>query len=208
MTGASSTHELEAECRRIVALLHGKPPRRGSVGSLPDSAGIYTVWIASKKGLKDLGLQDQPEEPPLIGRPLYVGKDEASIRKRLQKHFTPRDTGHSTLRRTLASLLDLESRPRRTRIDHPTEKQLRTLVSNFDLTEVDDERLSHWMCLHLEVCAAPSAFTPLRHLERAVGASLHPPLDQERLPMWTPNPWRDQVKAARCRLRDRARATL
>lgn len=50
----------------------------------------------------------------------------------------------------------------------------------------------------------PNGDPLLRHLELAVGAILRPPLDQDRPPMWQPNPWRAQVKAARERLRAQA----
>ena len=205
MNGMARPSALKAERNRVLGVLDETAKTQQVAASLPDSAGIYALWPATERALTELGLEDAPTGPPLMELPFYVGKDTRSVSKRLSKHFTSGDTGHSTLRRTLASLLDLESRPRRTTIERPTQKQLRTLVTNFDLTDADDERLSRWMSENLEVVAAASAFTPLSDLERAVGAILHPPLDQERSPMWEPNPWRDQVAAARRRLRDRAR---
>ena len=124
------------------------------------------------------------------------------------KHFASGDTGHSTLRRTLASLLDLESRPRRSRIVNPTPKQVRALVANFDLASTDDAYLTTWMARHLEVCGFASSFSPLKDLEQADGAVLRPPLDQGRPPMWQPNPWRRLVAGHRQILRDRAHSYL
>jgi hypothetical protein len=205
MTASDISAALADECDRILNRLDETPKTRQAARASPDSPGIYTIWSADPAGLRDLELENKPGETPLMGRPLYVGKATDSTLVRLDKHFDPGDTGHSTARRTLASLLDLESRPRRTTIEHPTPKQLQTLVSNFDLTESADGVLSRWMKENLLVCAAASTFTPLRDLERAVGAVLRPPLDQDRPPMWTPNPWRPQVSEARGRLRDRAR---
>ena len=202
----SEARELQAERIRVLGGLGKAHKTHKAKASLPDSAGIYTLWAAREPSLIDLGLEDVRTEPPLMTRPLYVGKDTRSVRKRLDKHFSSGDTGHYTLRRTLASLLDMESRPRRTGIEHPTPEQLRTLITNFDLTEADDERLTRWMAENLDVCGSASRFSPLGDVERAVGAILHPPLDQERSPMWGPNPWREQVKEARLRLRDRAQA--
>lgn len=175
---------------------------------LPNDPGLYIAWPASALAVADLGLSDVAGEPSLVGRPLYVGKAEDSVEKRLTKHFSSGDTGRSTLRRTLASLLDLESRPRRSTIADPTPEQARTLVANFDLTPSDDERLTSWMAQHLTVFAVPSIFRPLKMVERAVGAELRPPLDQERSPMWSPNPWRAHVAERRQVLRERARLHL
>ena len=175
---------------------------------LPDEPGIYVIWPANPLAIADLGLRDVAGEPSLADRPLYVGKAQDSVRRRLTKHFSSGDTGRSTLRRTLASLLDLESRPRRTNIAYPTPEQVRALVANFDLAERDDERLTRWMAQHLTVCGVASIFSPLRKVERAVGAELRPPLDQERPPMWSPNPWRDYVAECRQALRERARLHL
>src|SRR5439155_13359997 len=101
--------------------------------------------------------------------------------------------------------LDLQSQPRRTSIAHPTAKQLRTMTTNFDLPQEDDDRLTDWLAANIAVRADQSAWQPLVDLERAVGAILRPPLDQGRPPMWEPNPWHAQVMAARRRLQARAR---
>jgi hypothetical protein len=64
------------------------------------------------------------------------------------------------------------------------------------------------MAENLEIRLYPTAYEPLRDLERAVGGKLKPPLDQERSPLWPNNPWREQVAACRERLRLRARQAL
>ncbi|MEX1046420.1 MAG: GIY-YIG nuclease family protein [Actinomycetota bacterium] len=173
---------------------------------LPESAGIYAVWPSEAGALSDLGLREFDGQVPLAERPLYLGKEERSLTRRVATtHFASGDTGHSTLRRSLGALLDLESTPRKSRQATPDEKQLATLIQNYDLEEADDERLTEWMSKNLTVSVAPSSWKPLRDLERAVGAVLKPPLDQDRPPMWEPNPWREQVALVRGRLRERAR---
>jgi hypothetical protein len=197
--------DLEAERDRIVLPL-GEDGPVWTPDELPNEAGIYALWAVEQTTISDLGLEDVEGEPPLASRPLYVGKAQDSLLKRVaEKHLASGDTGHSTVRRTFAGLLDFESRPRRSGIAAPTPRQLRTITTNFDLTKEDDDRLTEWMQGNLVIRAAISPWNPLGQLERAVGAVLRPPLDQERSPMWEPNPWREQVTDARRRLQSRAR---
>lgn len=207
--GDDGRADLLAERDRLLLLVEGTARSTIEKADLPERPGIYVVWAADQRVVNDLNLKDVAGEPPLASRPFYVGKAEDSVRGRLKgKHFASGDTGHSTLRRTLASLLDLESRPRRTRIVNPTPEQVRTLVSNFDLAEREDDYLTRWMAEHLQVCGFASAFSPLKGIERGLGAELRPPLDQERSPMWEPNPWRSLVAERRRVLRERARSHL
>ena len=133
-----------------------------SEAALPRSPGIYAIWAAAESSLDDLGLEDVLGEEPLMTRPLYVGKDTGSLMERLKKHFEPGDTGHSTVRRTLDSLMDMESLPRKTRNERPNEDQVKTLIRNFDLAEQNDQDLSRWMTENLEVAGSASDYLPLR----------------------------------------------
>lgn len=172
----------------------------------PDSPGLYSVSAAVEQALADLGLEDVEGETSLLVRVLYLGKAEDSLRGRLAgTHFKTGKTGWSTLRRTLAALLDLQSCPRPSRIEAPTPEQLQTMTSNYGLLPDDETKLTTWMIENLEVRAAETGSEPLPQLERTVGVVLRPPLDQERTPLWSPNPWRVQVADARARLRVRAR---
>lgn len=197
--------DTSAERDRVLPLLGSDGPIV-LPADLPEEPGLYTIWPVTEKTIRDLGLEDVEGEPALTGRLLYLGKAQDSIFSRVaEKHFVSGDTGHSTLRRTFAALLGLESQPRRSKIANPTPRQMRTMTTNFDLTPSDDERLTGWISENLLTRAAASAWTPLAELEDAVGAILHPPLDQGRRPMWEPNPWREQVKVARQALQSRAR---
>lgn len=197
---------LELERDRVLMSL-SKDGAVLSADQLLGEPGLYALWPASGETLKQLGLKDASGETPLVHRPMYIGKAEDSLAARVaRKHLVSGDTGHSTVRRTLASLLDLQSVPRRSGIRTPTPKQLQTMTTNFDLSPQDDDTLTRWMAEHIVLRATPSHWRPLRDLELAVGAVLRPPLDQDRPPMWSPNPWRDQVATARRRLGDRAKA--
>lgn len=196
----------EREGARVVPLANEAGPEV-PLAKLPDSPGLYTLWARSGDAIEELGLSQVEGFSPLLARPLYLGKAEDSLAKRVaRKHFVSGNTGHSTARRTFAALLDLQSTPRKSRLVNPTPKQLRTMTTNFGLTPDDDDRLTSWLRENLVVKAAPTRWAPLRELEHAVGAILQPTLDQERRPMWSPNPWREQVAACRKCLQARARA--
>jgi hypothetical protein len=179
------------------------------LADLPAKPGLYALWPVGPSALEDLGLEDVDGLDPLMSRPLYLGKAEDSLVKRVAgKHFVSGDTGHSTVRRTLASLLGLEAVPRRSGIVSPTPKQMLTMTANFDLTRTDDDLLTAWMADNLIVRAAVSYWNPLRGLELEVGAVLMPALDLDRPPMWFPNPWRDFASSARRETQSRLRARL
>jgi hypothetical protein len=76
-----------------------------------------------------------------------------------------------------------------------------TLTANFAFAPAEDERLTAWMIARLQIRALATKASPLSAVERAVGAALRPPLDQERKPFWMPNPWRVSVASARERIR-------
>lgn len=95
----TESDELYAERDRVVREL-GRSKAPLSEAALPHSPGIYALWATAESSLGGLGLEDVPGEETLMTRPLYVGKDTSSLMKRLDKHFKPGDTGHSTVRRT------------------------------------------------------------------------------------------------------------
>ncbi len=198
-------HDLNHERDRVLPLLGPDAPTFVAT-DLPEDPGLYALWASKQRTCTDLGLEAVDGEKPLLQRPLYIGKAQGSLRERVaEKHMVSGDTGHSTVRRTFGALLDLESCPRRTTLISPTPRQLRTLTANYDLIPDDDDKLTAWMSSNLIIRGARSDWQPLRDLERAVGAIMRPPLDQEPRPMWEPNPWRSQVSDARERLRRRAR---
>lgn len=172
------------------------------VSGVPTGGGLYSLRAKSTDAVDQLGLSDALNEEPLVERILYLGKAEDSLRSRLaDTHFATGKTGQSTVRRTLAALLGLSPTLRRSRVREPTRKQLMTMSANYSIVGPDDRRLTDWMQQNLEVRGVETTWQPLGGLERAVGAVLKPPLDQETPPMWTPNPWRAQVSEARKRMR-------
>lgn len=200
--------ELEAQAALALEVLGCSMPVIDTPCALPDEPGLYS-FAASMAICKQLGLPDIADQRPLCDGPLYVGKSEDSIRSRVvDTHLAVGETGRSTVRRTLASLLGLPGIPRPTKLKNPTRKQMMQRTANFALGDDDDIWLSEWMAENLEIRGTSSSYRPLRDLERIVGAQLRPPLDQERVPLWSPNPWRAQVAAARDSTRRELRRTL
>ena len=189
--------------------LNVSSPALGTIGSVPTGPGLYSLSTSRELAIADLGLKELEPDEPLTARILYLGKAEDSIAKRLAgTHFTTGKTGHSTVRRTFGALLGLSATTRPSTIASPTRKQLMTMTANFAFTRDDDSRLSDWMLANLEIRAFEAVVPWLGDLERAVGAALRPPLDQELKPLWTPNPWRSSVASARERMRLALRTDL
>lgn len=193
-----------AEIERIlIDLAHESSPC--SLDSLPAAPGLYTLWVTDASALADLGLEDVSGEELLLRRALYLGKAEDSILKRVRNHYQVGRTGWSTLRRSLAGLLCLQPAPRPSKLGTLAHRQLMVATANFGLTETDEERLTEWMRSRLRIRATTSSFSPLKKLEQRIGGEVKPPLDQEKSPLWEPNPWREQVTYARQCLRNQTR---
>jgi GIY-YIG catalytic domain-containing protein len=81
------------------------PRRRYRAGDIPavDGAGVYALFLAAPGALAGVSI-----EP--LGL-IYVGMTESSLEMR--NHFAHRDSGFSTLRRSLGSLLKAELTGRR-----------------------------------------------------------------------------------------------
>lgn len=112
------------------------------------------------------------------------------------------------MRRTFGALLALSAVPRPSGIHNPTRKQLMVATANFAFAEDDEDRLTNWMLANIEIRAYVTRTDSLAKLERAVGAVLKPPLDQERHPFWMPNPWRQPIAASRKSVREALRGEL
>jgi hypothetical protein len=205
----STSASLSVAVERVVRLLSTKASSAATLSDMPTSTGLYTLAANNTNAVAELGLEDFEGQDPLDSRILYLGKAEESLEERIAStHFKTGKTGHSTVRRTFAALLDLESCPRPSKIQHPSEPQIRRGLTNYGLIEEDDQKLTAWMEKNLDVRAAVSEWSPLEELERAAGAILKPPLDQERRALWAPNPWRAHVADRRAVLRERARSRL
>lgn len=179
--------------REAVRLLGAQGPIV-SLTDLPDESGLYALWASSTAALNAIGVTDER----LLDAPLYVGKAEDSIRKRVAgTHFRSGKTGWSTVRRTFAGLLDLQSIPRQ------GNSAIERRTSNYGLTPTDEERLTSWMVTSLLVRAAPVAVTEIRETEHAVTVVLEPALNIKNA-AWA-SELRTRAKASRARLRVRAR---
>lgn len=164
--------------------------------AVPNAPGLYAIHADAASWLK-LGLGAPPD-----GRPLYVGKAQASLRSRdLSTHFASGKTGQSSPRRSFAALLNagairLHTIPRR--LDNPEPKKW----SHYALTPADDDRLTAWMTEHLRLAtwSAPTN-TDLVALEGTVMRHWLPPLNINGVR----TPWTGHLKAARREMADNAK---
>jgi hypothetical protein len=202
-------HRLEATLRGAVRALAVDGTPVDGLDELPAAPGLYTLSVRRPAALGELGLEDLQPDAPLTRRVLYLGKSESSLADRLSEtHFATGESGRSTVRRTCGSLLGLCAISRPSGIVNPTRKQLMTVTANFAFEPTDDRRLTEWMLANLGIRVFPTRWSPLKTLERRVGSLLRPPLDQEKDPLWSPNPWRSSVAGARERNQTRLRAVL
>lgn len=152
-----------------------------------DVAGLYAIY-GTPGTWRQLGLRD-----PSDGRPLYVGKAEASLKARdLKQHFKSGSTGASTVRRTFAAMLRDALGFRGV----PRNKTTPGKWSHFALDDNHEAALSEWMRenLTLAVWPEPHGRVDLHAIERGVVARLVPPLNLQDNPT---SRWREQVSAAR-----------
>lgn len=127
---------------------------------------------------------------------LYLGKTESSQKKRdVGEHLADGQTGHSTLRRSLGSLLreelNLKPRPR-----SDTEKSTKRFT-NFKFEAAGEERLTAWMKNHLSLgfCALPDLTIPeLVEREKRLIRFSKPPLN---ILNNLESPYRAELKSAR-----------
>jgi hypothetical protein len=129
-----------------------------AVAALPGTAGLYAWWappevLAPFHGLTNSGDGGQ--------RLLYVGKAKR-LRSRIASNHL-RDSGRSTLRRTLAGLL------------MPTEAYRTTWTDRVVLVPEDERRLTDWMHRHLTLTWSERP-DPVP-LETALISRLRPPLN-------------------------------
>ncbi|WP_405906198.1 MULTISPECIES: GIY-YIG nuclease family protein [unclassified Streptomyces] len=104
----------------------------GAVTDLPTTAGLYAWWAPSEV----LASFDGPASSgDPAQRLLYLGKAKRLRSRVVSNHL--RDSGRSTLRRTLAGLL------------MPTEGYRTTWTDRVVLTPEDERRLTDWMHQHL-----------------------------------------------------------
>ncbi|MDG5806033.1 GIY-YIG nuclease family protein [Streptomyces ossamyceticus] len=128
--------------------------------ALPTTAGVYAWWapptvLTSFPGPVNTGDAGR--------RLLYLGKASRLRSRVVSNHL--RDSGRSTLRRTLAGLLML------------TESYRTTWTDRVVLIPEDEERLTQWMHHHLTLTWTEHP-DPVP-LERKLISQLHPPLNVE-----------------------------
>ena len=155
---------------------------------IPTEPGVYLVYSDSPIGV----LRHQPGD-----RPVYVGKADDGLRRRLQKEHHG-DTGRSTLRRSLAALLKDELRLHC--IPRPTQGDYKPInFTNYSLEPESDSALTDWMERNLWFELRPTRHP--KHAEDQLVSEACPALN---LAGWQ-NPFADTLRAARKRCADEAR---
>jgi GIY-YIG catalytic domain-containing protein len=133
-----ASDEIAAGLRRTPLL--SIPEMRAALDADRSAHGIYAWWLVNADALPEVPTAPHPTEP--VGL-LYVGigpggvNSKRTLRARFRDHT--RDTGRSTLRRVLASLLYEQEGWRPYWTDRPL------------LTERDNDALSAWLTTNLRV---------------------------------------------------------
>jgi hypothetical protein len=166
----------DATVQRATADLLSAPQALGRAPSaLPTTAGVYAWWAPPEVMVSFPG----PANTGDAGRRLlYLGKASRLRSRVVSNHL--RDSGRSTLRRTLAGLL------------MPTESYRTTWTDRVVLIPEDEQRLTHWMHHHLTLTWTEHP-DPVP-LEKELISQLHPPLNVEGAEHGAS---RDRVKQAR-----------
>jgi hypothetical protein len=150
---------LDTTALQVKSDLLAKPhPLGAAVTALPTTSGLY-AWWATSDVLADFAGPAIANDPAL--RLLYLGKAKRLRTRIVSNHL--RDSGRSTLRRTLAGLL-MSAEGYRT-----------TWTDRVVLTAGDEQRLTGWMHEHL--CLTWSEVPDPAPLETELIAQLRPPLN-------------------------------
>jgi hypothetical protein len=150
------------------------------------AAGVYALFLTDPVALPALTV-------PTSGA-LYVGMAELSLKDR--NHFVHGDSGFSSPRRSLGSLLKDELRL--TAIRRGTGSSLRN-IAKFRFPDDGEQRLSAWMDRYLRYSLARVS-SDVRAVERRLIGELKPPLN---LTHW-PNPQAAHLRSLRRACRDEA----
>lgn len=153
-----------------------------ATAALPPRTGLY-AWWARPEVLPGL---PGPPHPAGSGRLLYLGVAARSLRTRIVGAHL-RDSGRSTLRRTLAGLL-LGSEGYRTRWSDSGDRVV--------LVPGDEERLTAWM--HRNLALTWCEHTDPRSAEHELITALAPPLNVQGA---APSETRNRVRRAKAAFR-------
>ena len=159
-------------------------------GQAPSSPGVYGIFLRDRS---ELQLRDG-----LPNGLIYIGMSGNLAAREYDMHFSSRNTGFSTLRRSIGALLKEElalvAMPRGS---GRTESNYR----NYRFKPDGEDRLTSWMMENLEVGIYPTGGDH-EAVEKVLIAALQPPLC---LTGW-PNPEAGFIKALRKLCADDARS--
>jgi hypothetical protein len=162
---------------------------RYRANAIAGGAGVYACFLAAPGALAGLSV-----EPSGL---IYLGR---TSNLEVRNNFAHRDSGFSTLRRSLGALLKEELRLQAIpRGDVP----LRNNWRYYRFREEDEQRLTDWMIAHLTYGFAIVG-DDIKTVEQALIAELRPPLN---LTGWPTNPQEPYLRKLRDACRDEARRT-
>lgn len=164
-----------------------------AVELVPGEPGLYAFY-GDRTAWSSLGLR-----PNFPDQPLYVGKAERSLNGRdVRTHFAAGKTGSSTVRRSLAALLNRELGL----VPVPRNTAKPDGSANFALDPASETKLSEWMRHRLDLATwSRIGEASLDVVETAVIRQLRPPLNLDKV-----GEPRTQLRTARKRMADFARA--
>jgi hypothetical protein len=162
--------------------------------TVPSAPGLY-AFQGNARVWEQLRLGSPPD-----GRPLSVGKAEHSLLSRdVKTHFATGKTGSSTLRRSLAAILQVDLGL----VAQPRNPLKPGYYANFRLEPDGDARLTSWIEQNLFISIWPNRRNVvLNTLETAILRQLLPPLNLAKIQ----TPWKADIAAGRRRMSDQARA--
>lgn len=153
------------------------------------ASGVYAIYLNEGSALAAFA--------PVQHGLLYIGQSKDLAAREIEHHFGDKNTGFSTLRRSIGAILSgelgLSAHPR-------SKGASESNVRNYRFSEAGDQRLSGWMAEHLSVAVYPTA--DYAEIEPELIRLLKPVLN---LKGWE-NPQRTEIKLLRKRCADQARA--
>ena len=156
--------------------------------SAPGKSGVYAISLRTRKAFAGF--------PEGKDRLIYIGQCRNLVHRIFGQHFSTGKTGSSALRRSLGALLKHElSLKAIPRAPGPLERN----VLNYRFDPDSEDRLTKWMCHHLEV--GVHASPNYDALEHSLVQRFRPLLN---LTTW-PNPYRDKIKQLHNECADEAR---
>ena len=138
----------------------------------PSSMGIYGLFLAENSTLFEFGKG---------GQVIYIGIAKNLKQRDYNQHFNSRNSGSSTLRRSIGAVLKAELKLNAIPRGNENDKKR---FDNYKFCIEHEERLISWMIENLRIAywVAPNnmSYSELRNFEKKITIILKPTLDLDR----------------------------